>query len=268
MCTIPSHATTQSSLTNQIAIVTGGGSGIGQATAHTLAADGAKVAIFDINPENGAASAQAIQDSGSEAIYLQTDMSLSTEVEAAVQQTVAHFGQVDVIVNVVGRSGRRWGDGPTAACTEEAWDRVLDINLKSVFLGCKYALREMLKTGSGAIVNISSVLGLVGGDADFATHAYATSKGGIISLTRSIATYYAPQNIRANVICPALIATPMSQRAQSDPHIRNRLTELQPLTSDFGQPEDVAEAVLYLASARSKFVTGSVLTVDGGWTVK
>jgi NAD(P)-dependent dehydrogenase (short-subunit alcohol dehydrogenase family) len=112
------------------------------------------------------------------------------------------------------------------------------------------------------------VLGLVGGDEDFATHAYAASKGAVISLTRSIASYYAPRGIRANVICPGLIATPMSQRAQESDHIRARLPQLQPLTGDFGSPQDVAQAALYLASDASSFVTGAVLTVDGGWTVR
>lgn len=126
----------------------------------------------------------------------------------------------------------------------------------------------MLNQKHGVIVNISSVLGMVGGDEDFATHAYATSKGGIISLTRSIASYYASRGIRANVICPSLIATSMSQRAQESEQIRARLSQLQPLTGDFGLPADVAQAALYLASDESSFVTGSVLTVDGGWTVR
>src|SRR5512146_867672 len=126
----------------------------------------------------------------------------------------------------------------------------------------------MLPQGTGSIVNISSVLGMVGGDEDFATHAYASSKGAVISLTRSIASYYAPRGIRANVICPGLIATPMSQRAQESEHIRSRLAQLQPLTGDFGSAEDVAQAALYLASDEASFVTGAVLTVDGGWTVR
>jgi NAD(P)-dependent dehydrogenase (short-subunit alcohol dehydrogenase family) len=111
-------------------------------------------------------------------------------------------------------------------------------------------------------------LGLVGGDQDFGTHAYAASKGAVISLTRAIASYYAPQHIRANVICPSLIATPMSKRAQTDRHILDRLRDLQPLTADFGTPEDVAQAALYLASDQAAFVTGAVLAVDGGWTVR
>jgi NAD(P)-dependent dehydrogenase (short-subunit alcohol dehydrogenase family) len=253
---------------NKVAIVTGGASGIGQAAALLFAQEGARVAIFDLDGTGGERAVEVIRSNGGAAIFVRTDMSLAQEVESAVKRAVEEFGRLDVIFNGAGLSGRKWGDGPTAECTEAAWDRVLAINLKSVFLGCKYAILEMLKVGGGAIVNLSSVLGLVGGDEDFATHAYAASKGGIISLTRSIAAYYAPQKIRANVICSGLIATPMSQRAQSNEMIRARLSELQPLTSDFGQPIDVANAALYLASDQAKFVTGAVLTVDGGWTVK
>ncbi len=255
-------------LVDKVAIVTGGASGIGRATARLFAAEGARVAVVDVDAAGGEASADEICDSGGEAIFVQADMSEAAAVEVAVQRTAQHFGGVSVIFNGAGVSGRRWGDGPVAECTEEAWDRVMAINLKSVFLGCKYAIPEMLKAGGGAIVNLASVLGLVGGDADFATHAYAASKGGIISLTRAIAVYYAPHHIRANVICPGLIATPMSRRAQSSPAIRARLPELQPLTGDFGRPEDVAHAALYLASDAARFVTGAVLTVDGGWTAR
>jgi NAD(P)-dependent dehydrogenase (short-subunit alcohol dehydrogenase family) len=253
---------------NKVAVVTGGSSGIGRATALLFAQEGARVAIFDLDEAGGQQTIEEIQANGGTAIFVRTDVSTAQDVEAAVKRTVEEFGRLNAIFNGAGLSGRKWGDGPTADCTEEAWDRVLAINLKSVFLGCKYAIREMLKTGGGAIVNLSSVLGLVGGDEDFATHAYAASKGGIISLTRSIAAFYAPQKIRANVICPGLIATPMSQRAQSNEDIRARLSDLQPLTGDFGQPIDVAQAALYLVSDQSKFVTGTILTVDGGWTVK
>ena len=255
-------------LDRKVAIVTGGASGIGRATALLFAQAGARVAIFDLDETGGEQAVEEIQSNGGSAIFVRTDVSLAHDVETAVKRAAEKFGQLDVSFNGAGLSGRKWGDGPTADCTEEAWDRVLAINLKSVFLGCKYAIREMLKAGGGAIVNLSSVLGLVGGDEDFATHAYAASKGGIISLTRSIAAYYAPQQIRANVICPGLIATPMSRRAQANEAIRARLRELQPLTGDFGQPGDVAQAALYLASEQAKFVTGTVLTVDGGWTVK
>ena len=196
------------------------------------------------------------------------DVTSAPQVESAIKEVVNTYGRLDTLVNVAGGSGRKWGDGPTDSCTLEGWEKTLALNLDSVFYCCKYALQAMLPQGRGVIVNVSSVLGMVGGDDDFATHAYASSKGAVISLTRSIASYYAPRGIRANVICPGLIATPMSQRAQESEHIRSRLSQLQPLTGDFGSPSDVAHAALYLASDESSFVTGSVLTVDGGWTVR
>lgn len=241
-------------LQDKVAIVTGGGSGIGLATVQLFVEEGARVVVLDINA-SGADS-------------LRVDVTSATEVESAIKDVIHNYGRLDILVNIAGGSGRRWGDGPAHSCTLEGWDKTLALNLNSVFYCCKYALQGMLTQGRGVIVNVASVLGLVGGDEDFATHAYASSKGAVISLTRSIASYYAPRGIRANVICPSLIATPMSQRAQESEHIRLRLQQLQPLSGDFGSPRDVAQAALYLASDESSFVTGSVLTVDGGWTVR
>jgi NAD(P)-dependent dehydrogenase (short-subunit alcohol dehydrogenase family) len=250
-------------LQDKVAIVTGGGSGIGLATAQLFAAQGAHVIAFDISVSNPNLSSSPSNENS-----LHVDVTSAEGVESAIREVVQVYGRLDILVNVAGGSGRKWGDGPADSCSIEGWNRTLDLNLNSVFYCCKYALQVMLTHKQGVIVNVSSVLGMVGGDEDFATHAYASSKGAVISLTRSIASYYAPHGIRANVICPGLIATPMSQRAQESEYIRSRLSQLQPLTSDFGSPEDVAQAALYLASDESSFVTGSVLTVDGGWTMK
>ena len=254
-------------LQHKVAIVTGGGSGIGLATAQLFAEEGARVIVFDIN---ASATDLSLAPSNEHSLSsaLRVDVTSAPEVESAVKEVLRIYGRLDILVNVAGGSGRKWGDGPTDSCTLEGWDKTLALNLNSVFYTCKFALQAMLTQGCGVIVNISSVLGMVGGDDDFATHAYATSKGAVISLTRSIASYYASRGIRANVICPGLIETPMSQRAQESEHIRSRLPDLQPLTGDFGSPKDVAQAALYLASDESSFVTGSVLTVDGGWTVR
>lgn len=254
-------------LEGKVALVTGAGSGIGQACARLFASQGARVFLFDIDPaalDETLAGWDSPQPGESRVV----DMTRPEQVEQAIQDLAGQAGRLDVLVNVAGGSGRRWGDGPAHACTLEGWEKTLDLNLNSVFYGCKYALQAMLPLRSGSIVNISSVLGLVGGDEDFATHAYAASKGAIISLTRALASYYAPQGIRANVICPGLIATSMSRRAQESEQIRARLPALQPLTGDFGDPQDVAQAALYLSSENARFVTGAVLTVDGGWTVR
>lgn len=213
----------------------------------------------------GSAVAAAFADAGFDVVGLdreQADLSQAAEVGRAF----ADLDRIDVLFNGAGISGRPLGDGPVEACTEEAWDTVLATNLKSVFLCCRAAIPKLRAAGGGAIVNLASVLALVGGDDDFATHAYATSKAGIVGLTRAIAVTYAPEGIRCNAIAPGLIATPMSARAQGDERIRARLPELQPLTGDFGRTEDVAQAAVYLATAR--FVTGTVLPVDGGWTAR
>ena len=255
-------------LEEKVALVTGAAGGIGRATALRFAAEGARVVAVDRNETGLHEMAGAIEADGGQALPLVADMAVAEEVLAALARASEAWGRLDVVFNGAGVSGRRWGDGPVDQCTEEAWTRVLALNLTSIFLVCKYAVGAMLREGGGSVINLSSVLGMVGGDADFATHAYAASKGGIIALSRAMAVTYAPKGIRVNVIAPGLIATPMSRRAQSDPHILARLAQLQPLTGAMGTPEDVAAAAAYLASDDARFVTGLVLTVDGGWTAQ
>ena len=216
------------------AVVTGSAGGIGSATAAALDAAGFTVTGLEVDEE-------------------------PSGVFGALQR-------LDLLACAHGISGRSLGDGPVDACTEEAWSAVLDANLRSTFVFCKHAVPLLRAAGGGAIVVVSSVLGLVGGDEDFATHAYAASKAGQIGLARAMAVTYASDRIRCNVVCPGLIETPMSRRVQEDERIRARLPELQPLTGTFGRPEDVAQAVVYLATA--PFVTGAVLPVDGGWTAR
>ena len=216
------------------AVVTGSAGGIGSATAAALDAAGFTVTDLEVDDD-------------------------PSGVFGALQR-------LDLLACAHGISGRSLGDGPVDACTEEAWSAVLDANLRSTFVFCKHAVPLLRAAGGGAIVVVSSVLGLVGGDEDFATHAYAASKAGQIGLARAMAVTYASDRIRCNVVCPGLIETPMSRRVQEDERIRARLPELQPLTGTFGRPEDVAQAVVYLATA--PFVTGAVLPVDGGWTAR
>ena len=224
----------------KLAVVTGSAGGIGGAVATTFVNAGAEVVGLDRE---------------------QADLTQPEEVAAFF----AELPRLDVLFNGAGISGRSLGDGPVDECTVEGWNAVLATNLTSVFLCSKHAIPLLQAAGGGAIVNLSSVMGIMAGDDDFSTHAYQVSKGGIITLTRSMAFHYGRDGIRVNAIAPGLIATPMSARAQSDPAIVARLPELHPLTGDFGQPADVAGAALYLATA--PFVTGTVLTVDGGWAL-
>jgi NAD(P)-dependent dehydrogenase (short-subunit alcohol dehydrogenase family) len=255
-------------LENRVALVTGAASGISRATALRFAAEGAKIAALDVNEDGLKETVATIEDAGGEALAVRCDVASSESVQAAIAAAGERWGRIEIVFNGVGVSGRRWGDGPVHECTEDAWAHVLNLNLTSMFLMCKYVVPWMLRGAGGCIINLSSVLGIVGGDEDFATHAYAASKSGIIGLSRAMASYYAPQGIRVNVIAPGLVATAMSERARNNPHIISRLKDLQPLTSMMGHPDDVAGAAAYLASDDARFVTGSVLTVDGGWTVR
>jgi NAD(P)-dependent dehydrogenase (short-subunit alcohol dehydrogenase family) len=254
-------------LEHKTALITGAASGIGRATAQRFAAEGAAVILLDKNAGGLDETVDLIRRSGGSAYPLTVDLTDAGAVEQAVVQAAARWNGLHAVFNGAGGSGRRWGDGPVDSCTLEGWEYTISLNLTSMFLVCKFTVPHLLQT-RGAIVNLASVLGLVGGDEDFATHAYAASKSGIIGMSRAMASYYAPKGLRVNVIAPGLIATAMSQRAQSDAHILERLGQLQPLTGALGQPEDVAAAAAYLASDDARFVTGALLTVDGGWTVR
>jgi len=196
---------------------------------------------------------------------LVADVTSSDAVSRLAAAIRERHGGIDVLLNVVGASGRRHGDGPVHECSDEGWDWVMDVNLRSVFLMCRAFVPVMQRSGGGSIINLGSALGLIGHEL-FATHAYAAAKGAVIAMSRAMAVRYAGDRIRVNVIAPGLIRTPMSARAQENEAILGQLSQLAPLTGDFGLPEDVAEAAVYLASDESRFVTGVVLPVDGGWT--
>jgi NAD(P)-dependent dehydrogenase (short-subunit alcohol dehydrogenase family) len=254
-------------LSEKVTIITGAGAGIGRGCAEAFAREGAQVVVANRSIEAGEEVAQAIVAAGGTAIFVPVDVAVPEQVEALVERTVAHYGRLDVLVSNAGIGGRSIGDGPTHECTIEAWDYVLQVNLRGTFLACKYAIPPLLKTGGGSIVTMSSVLGLVGTQGLFDTHAYMTSKAGIIGLTRTIAAHYARQKLRANVLAPGLIDTKMANRTKANQELLEQVAFWQPL-GPIGDVLDVATAAVFLASDEAKFITGVVLPVDGGWTVQ
>lgn len=244
-----------------VALVTGS-SGIAGATARYLASRGLAVAALDRDEDNLRALGETVAD----LLPIHLDLTDAAAAADAVAQVLARHGRVDVLVNVVGISGRRFGDGPVHQCTNEGWDVVMETNLSTTFRMCRAALPAMMQARRGSIVNTASVLGYAPAKL-FATHAYAASKGAIISLTRTMAAYYAEYGIRVNAVAPGLIETPMSIRAQGDEPTKAYIRHRQPLTGRFGAAEDVADAIGFLALDQSKFMTGTVLEVAGGWGV-
>lgn len=253
-------------LLDKTALITGGAAGIGRSCAEAFAREGARVVIADRDAAAGGASAEALRQSGAQAHFVVADVADPASVAAMVEEAAAQFGGLDIVVSNAGIGGRRLGDGPTHQCTVEAWDQVMGVNLRGTFLVCKHALPHLIRR-RGCIVTIASVLGLVGTQGLFDTHAYATSKAGIIGLTRTIAAHYAREGVRANAVAPGLIDTQMAARTKANTSIAEQVAFWQPL-GGLGQPEDVAAAVTFLASEEARFITGVTLSVDGGWAAQ
>jgi NAD(P)-dependent dehydrogenase (short-subunit alcohol dehydrogenase family) len=248
-----------------------GSTGIGAATARLAARNGAQVFVVSKTDANVAA---LVDELGTLADGAVADLVDAGDVEAAVAACVARFGRIDGLYNVAGISGRSLGDGPVHVCSEGGWDTTLETNLKSQFLVCRAVLTRMMAQEPdarglrGAILNMASVLGFAPERDYFATHAYAASKAAILGMTKSMAAYYAPHKIRVNAIAPALIRTPMSQRAQTNPEILARMRTKQPLIEDLIDADDVAQASWFLLNHdTSAAITGDILTVDAGWSV-
>jgi len=249
-------------LSGKVAIVTGGDSGIGKAISELFAAEGASVVIADMN-DGGTADSISKEGGGGRAIYVKTDVRNEKHVMRLVAQTKRRFGGIDILCNNAGIELLK----PLTQTTEEEWDRVLQTNLKGVFLASKHVIPEMVERGGGAIVNTASQLGLVGLE-NFT--AYCASKGGVILLTRSMALECARQNIRVNCICPGPVQTPMLERellTEPDPTAARKMWAGRQPIGRLGQPREIAQAALFLASERSSFVIGHALVIDGGYTL-
>lgn len=246
-------------LQGKVALITGGASGIGRATALLFAQEGAKVVVADINAAGGEQTVEMVHELSGEASFVMCDVREESQVEALVARAVQLYGRLDCAFNNAGISERF--DAITQT-TEEHWHRVVDTNLTGVFLCLKHELRVMERQGSGAIVNASSIMGLV---ASAGNTEYAASKAGVANLTRSTALAYAKKGIRINATCPAAIDTPMTQKIWvKEPAMKERLANMQPM-GRIGHPEEVARAVVFLCSDAASFITGHTLAVDGGY---
>ncbi|EPX56992.1 3-oxoacyl-[acyl-carrier protein] reductase [Cystobacter fuscus DSM 2262] len=245
-------------LAGKAALVTGSGSGIGRATALLFAREGARVIVSDVNVSGAEETVAAIQKKGGEARFIRCDVSKSTEVEALIRGAVEAFGRLDCAVNNAGISGVI---GPTGDYPEEAWDRVIATNLTGVWLCMKQEIQQMLKQGGGCIANTASVAGLVGFPM---APAYTAAKHGVVGLTKTAALEYAKANIRINAVCPGLVRTPMiTDTTSKNPQIEQALIADEPV-GRMADPEEIAEALVWLCSGPASFITGAALPVDGG----
>jgi len=243
----------------KVALITGGGSGIGRATALLFASEGAKVAIADYNVDGGERTLRAIKESGGEAIFHATDVANPNEVEALVNRALEHYGRLDCAFNNAGIEGQF---SSTPECTMENWQRVIAINLSGVFYCMKYEIPEMLKSGGGTIVNTSSICGLAG---IANTSAYTAAKHGVIGLTKTAALEFSSKGIRVNAVCPGFIRTPMVARVMDRGSFDEKAVIQTHPINRLGKAEEIAEAVLWLSSEASSFVTGVPMPVDGAY---
>ena len=254
-------------LESKVALITGGGSGIGRACAEMFAREGAKVAVSDISLERAQATTQFVTSHGGDAIAISGDVSVGDDAQNMVSATVEKFGKLDVLVNSAGVSARN--AMPKGSSPEEVWDKVIDVNLKGTYMVSWHAMPEMAKSGGGSIINLSSIMGLVGYPVGMGGgfNPYNPSKGGVLQFTRNLAIDSASKNVRVNCICPGYVETDLTSALTKDAEALSRLETLHPI-GRLGQPEEIAYAALYLASDESGFVTGSPLVVDGGYTAQ
>lgn len=253
-------------LERKVIVVMGGTGGLGLSAAKAFVEAGAKVVAVGRDKDHASEAAKVLGPAGKVMI---ADAADTATAPKAIELALTAFGSFHGLYHVAGGSGRKMGDGPLHEITDEGWDYTLNLNLNSVLYSNRAAVRQLMRQGTpGSIVNLGSVLGHSPSPRYFGTHAYAATKAAVIGFTRSAASYYAKYSIRFNVLTPALVATPMSKRAQQDPEIMKFMKTKQPLDGGrIGLPEDLDGAAIFLLSDQSNYVTGQVLDVDGGWSV-
>ncbi|GIX49759.1 MAG: short chain dehydrogenase [Candidatus Tectimicrobiota bacterium] len=249
-------------LRGKVALITGGASGQGRAVAIRFAQEGARVVISDIDAEGGNQTLHLVRESGGEACFVPADVASEASVQALVAAALRQYGALHVLYNNAGIIGQGL-DGEVTQLSVEGWNRILDVNLKGVFLCAKHAIPLLIQAGGGSVINVASVAGLIG--SPNAGHAYHASKGGVVALTRAMAATYARHNVRVNAICPSTLETPMTAALLQDPARYQQIVAQHPL-GRLGTAQDVVGLAVYLASDESAWVTGAIFPVDGGRT--
>ena len=249
-------------LANKVALITGGASGQGRVAALRFAQEGAKVVISDVNEDGGRQTMHMVQENGGQAYFVPADVAVETSARDMVEAAVRQYGALHILYNNAGIGGGGI-DTDVTQLSVEAWDRILNINLRGIFLCSKYGVPALIQAGGGSVVNTASIAGLIG--SPYAGHAYTASKGGVIALTRAMAMAYARHQVRVNAICPGGVETPMTARFRQDPAQWQQYIDSHPI-GRVGTPEDIVNLAVYLASDESSWVTGSIFTIDGGRT--
>jgi len=250
-------------LRDKVCIITGAGSGMGRTAALMFAAEGAKIVVAEFSEPAGSETVRLVREAGGEATFVRTDVSNEADAKAMVDHAVATFGRVDVLYNNAGIMPE--ADHSVIDTDVDTWDKVMAVNVRGVFLGCKYAIPQMIAQGSGSIINISSFVALLG--CSVPQDAYTASKGALLALTRSLAVQFGPEGIRTNAICPGPVETPLLMDWLVKDEEAKRIRLARNPTGRFGKPEEIVYMAMYLASDESRWTNGAQLVVDGGISV-